>query len=122
MPPVVSTETGTTPSACAGVVAVIVEALTTTTFVASRPSNLTIAPATKSVPRMTTFVPPAGGPADGVTDAIDGVVSASSRYVNCSGEVLVPPSGLISTTVCGPPAGHGGAMKVTFTDDTNEYD
>jgi len=61
------TTTFTAPAACAGVVAVICVALTTTTFVAPAPPNVTVAPVAKFVPVMVTAVPPAVGPLFGLT-------------------------------------------------------
>src|SRR6201997_3250784 len=61
------TVTVTAPAACAGVVAVICVPLTTTTFVAAVPPNVTVAPATKFVPVIVTAVPPAVDPLLGAT-------------------------------------------------------
>jgi hypothetical protein len=61
------TVTLTAPAACAGVVAVIVELLTTLTPVAALPPTLTVAPATKFVPVIVTAVPPVVGPDAGAT-------------------------------------------------------
>ena len=61
-PSLLVTTTFTAPAACAGVVAVIDVALTTTTPVAGVPPRLTVAPATKPVPVIVTGVPPAVGP------------------------------------------------------------
>src|SRR5262249_41081923 len=66
-PPGLVTDTVTAPAAPAGVVAVICVPLTTTTFVAAAPANVTVAPLTKFVPVMVTAVPPAAGPLLGVT-------------------------------------------------------
>src|SRR4029077_17837065 len=57
----------TAPAACAGVVAVICVPLTTTTFVAAVPPNVTVAPAAKFVPVIVTAVPPAVDPLFGET-------------------------------------------------------
>jgi hypothetical protein len=59
--------TVTVPAACAGVVAVIDVLLTTTTFVAAVPPNVTVAPVAKFVPVIVTAVPPAVGPLFGDT-------------------------------------------------------
>jgi hypothetical protein len=56
------TVTVTEPAAWAGVVAVIVVAFTTTTDVAAVPPMATVAPPTKFVPLIVTFVPPAVEP------------------------------------------------------------
>ena len=61
------TATVTAPAACAGVVAVMLVPLTTTTFVAAVPPNDTVAPAAKFVPVIVTPVPPAVGPLFGDT-------------------------------------------------------
>ena len=60
--PLTVTVTVAAPAACAGVVAVIRVALTTTTFVAGAPPNVTVAPAATFVPVIVTAVPPAIGP------------------------------------------------------------
>ena len=62
------TVTLTAPAAWAGVFAVMVVELTTTTFVAAEPPKVTVAPAWKPVPLMVTGVPPRYGPLFGVTD------------------------------------------------------
>jgi hypothetical protein len=56
----------TRPAACAGVVAVIVVALTTVTAVAGVPSIVREAPAVKAVPVIVTLVPPLIGPEIGL--------------------------------------------------------
>ena len=56
------TTTFTAPAACAGVIAVMVVALTTTTLVAAVPPNVTAVAPVKLVPVMVTLVPPAVGP------------------------------------------------------------
>jgi len=61
------TATVTVPAACAGVAAVIDVLLTTTTFVAAVPPNVTVAPAAKFVPVIVTAVPPAADPLFGAT-------------------------------------------------------
>jgi hypothetical protein len=65
--PFTVTVTVTAPALPAGVVAVIVVAFTTTTFVAAVPPNVTVAPATKFVPVIVTPVPPEVDPVLGVT-------------------------------------------------------
>ena len=67
-----TTATSTTPAACAGVVAVIIESLTTVAFVAETPPTVTdVAPA-KFVPLITIAVPPSGDPLAGLTLLIVG--------------------------------------------------
>jgi hypothetical protein len=61
------TVTVAAPALPAGVVAVILVLLTTTTFVAAVAPNVTVAPAAKFVPVMVTAVPPAARPLFGVT-------------------------------------------------------
>ena len=58
LPPLSVTTTFTVPAAWAGVVAVIDVPLTTVTFVATVPPNVTVAPERKFVPVMVTAVPP----------------------------------------------------------------
>ena len=60
------------PAAPDGVVAVMLAALTTVTFVAAVPPTVTVAPVTKPVPAMVTLVPPAMGPLPGEIDVTDG--------------------------------------------------
>ena len=61
-PSLLVTTTFTAPAACAGVVAVMVVELTTTTAVAGVAPRLTVAPARNPVPVMVTAVPPAAVP------------------------------------------------------------
>jgi len=61
------TVTVTAPALPAGVVAVRVVALTTTTLAAAVLPNVTVAPAAKLVPVMVTTVPPANDPLFGLT-------------------------------------------------------
>ena len=65
--PLLVTATVTAPALPAGVVAVIVVALTTTTFVAAVPPKVTVAPDAKLVPVIVTAVPPVIGPLFGDT-------------------------------------------------------
>jgi hypothetical protein len=64
--PLTVTVTVTAPALPAGVVAVMVVAFTTTTFVAAALPNFTVAPEAKFVPVMVTDVPPATGPLFGL--------------------------------------------------------
>lgn len=59
------TVTFTAPAVCAGVVAVIEVLLTTFTFVAAAPPNVTFAPAKNPVPVIVTEVPPLVEPETG---------------------------------------------------------
>ena len=61
------TVTVTAPALPAGVVAVMLVLLATTTFVAAFPPNVTVAPAAKFVPVIVTLVPPAVTPEPGET-------------------------------------------------------
>ncbi len=67
MPTGVVTATLTSPAACAGVVAVMVVALTTVMPVAAVPPKVTAVAPVKLVPVMVTAVPPAVGPLLGLT-------------------------------------------------------
>jgi hypothetical protein len=69
-PPAVATTTDFAPTAPAGVLAVISEALATT-LVAALPSIVTVAP-TRFVPEIVMLVPPTTGPELGETLAIVG--------------------------------------------------
>src|SRR5436190_406109 len=68
------TVTFTDPPACAGVMAVIDVASTTTTLVAAVPPKVTVAPATKLVPVMLTALLPSVVPDAGLTLTIVGAV------------------------------------------------
>ena len=61
-PPVLATVTVTEPAVPAAVVAVILVALATTTFVAAVLPKVTVAPAAKFLPVIVTAVPPAVEP------------------------------------------------------------
>jgi hypothetical protein len=65
--PLTVTVTVTAPALPAGVVAVMVVAFTTTTFVAAALPNFTVAPEAKFVPVMVTDVPPDVVPVLGLT-------------------------------------------------------
>jgi hypothetical protein len=78
-PQVVVTTRSAEPAAPAGVVAVIVVALTTTMFVADTPRKVTVAGAVKNVPVIVTFVPPAVDPVFGVTDVTVGKLHPALR-------------------------------------------
>ena len=81
--------TDTAPAACAGVLAVMLVALTTVTPVAAVPPRLTVAPVKKPVPVMVTAVPPLVVPVAG-----DIAVTVGAGFVGASpvlGEVVPPP-------------------------------
>src|SRR5437867_7993956 len=61
------TTTSKVPAACAGVIAVMLVALMTTTLVAALPPKLTVSGPTKSLPVTVTAVPPAVEPLVGAT-------------------------------------------------------
>ncbi len=67
VPPGVVTVTFTSPAACAGVVAVMVVALTTVMPVAALPPKVTLVAPVKLVPVMVTDVPPRVVPLLGLT-------------------------------------------------------
>ena len=77
VPPGVVTVTSTAPAACAGEVAVIEVALTTEKLAAVPPNDTAVAPV-KLLPVMVTLVPPAVGPAFGLTPVTVGVESGIS--------------------------------------------
>jgi hypothetical protein len=94
-PFVVVTRTSTVPAVPEGAVHVMVDPFTTTTFVAGFAPNATVAPVTKFVPVIVTDVPPATGPAVGLTALTDGTgmnVNLSNADVG-----LVPPE-LVTVT------------------------
>ena len=101
------TVTVTAPAACAGVVAVIWVPLTTTTFVAAVPPNVTVAPLTKLVPVIVTPVPPVAGPVFGFTLLTEG----AATYVNPLVRLPLCASGFVTVTVT-PPAACAGVVAV----------
>ena len=72
MPPGVVTATSTVPAAWAGVIAVMVVALTTVKLVAAVPPNVTAVAPVRLVPVMVTLVPPSVVPLAGVIDVTVG--------------------------------------------------
>ena len=72
LPPGVVTVTSTTPTAWAGVVAVIEVALVTLTAVAAAPPKLTAVAPVRLLPVIVTEVPPALGPLAGLTEVTVG--------------------------------------------------
>ena len=66
------TVTGVEPAVPAGDLTVMVVALTTTTLVPALDPNATAAPLANPVPVMVTAVPPAVGPAGGLTEVTVG--------------------------------------------------
>ena len=98
-PPTV-TVTVTAPALPAGVVAVMVVPLVTTTLAAAVAPNVTVAPAAKLVPVIVTAVPPAVDPLFGDT-------------LLTAGET-VPPDGVRKATICmiHAPDGLTGALAL----------
>jgi hypothetical protein len=88
--PFTVTVTVTAPGLPAGVVAVIDVLLTTTTFVAAIPPNVTVAPEAKLVPVIATAVPPVVGPMLGLTLFTD-TLSAAAGGVTVTPKVLFTP-------------------------------
>src|SRR5262245_21375641 len=93
------TVTSTVPSACAGVVAVIVPELVTTTFPAAAPPMVTVAPVAKSAPEIVTAVPPLVEPEEGDMPVMEG---AGPEYVNPLASAPLCPSGLVTVTATAP--------------------
>ena len=78
MPPTVDTSILTAPAVCAGVVVVMLVALTTVKLTAVPPMVTAVAPA-KSVPVMVMLVPPAADPAEGETLVTVGATGIASK-------------------------------------------
>ena len=111
--PKLVTVTVTAPALPAGVVAVIVVAFTTTTFVAAAVPNVTVAPVAKFVPVIVTEVPPAVVPPFGLTLLTVG----GATYVNPLARLPLPPPAFVTVTVTAPavPAGVVAVIVVLFT-------
>ena len=107
------TVTVTAPALPAGVVAVIVVAFTTTTFVAAALPNVTVAPAAKFVPVIVTDVPPVTGPLFGFTPLTVG----TTTYVNPFAKLPLCDPTFVTVTVTAPalPAGVVAVIVVLFT-------
>jgi hypothetical protein len=110
------TVTVAAPAACAGVVAVICVPLTTTTFVAAVPPNVTVAPVAKFVPVIVTAVPPAIGPLFGEILLTVG----TTTYVNPFVKLPLGTPGFVTVTVTAPtlPAGVVAVICVALTTTT----
>ena len=108
MPPGVVTVTSTVPADPTEEIAVIDVALFTVTPAAAVTPNFTVAPETNPVPEIVTLVPPASGPAEGLTAVTVGTAS----YVNWSALLvaLVPPG--VVTVTSTVPAASAGAVAV----------
>jgi hypothetical protein len=96
LPTGVVTTTLAAPAAPAGVVAVMVVALTTVTPVAAVPPKVTLVAPVKPVPRMITLVPPAMGPEFGLTEVTVGNWSIDN--VNAFVTEFGTPSVVVSVT------------------------
>src|SRR5579872_6680621 len=105
-PSLLVTTTLTAPAAWAGVVAVMVELLTTVTLPAAVPPKLTPAPARKLLPLMLTAVPPPVGPELGETELTLGA-GLVLVYVKPLARVPLCPSLLVTTTLTAPAAWAG---------------
>ena len=114
--PLTVTVTVTAPALPAGVVAVICVPLTTTTFVAAAPPNVTVAPAAKFVPVIVTAVPPAVDPLFGETLLTVG----TTTYVNPLAKLPPAAPGFVTVTVTAPalPAGVVAVICVPLTTTT----
>jgi hypothetical protein len=109
------TVTVTAPALDAGVVAVIVVAFTTTTFVAAVPPNVTPAPAAKFVPVIVTAVPPDVGPVFGDTLLTVGGATYVYPFARLP---LCPLTVTVTVTAPALPAGVVAVMVVALTTTT----
>jgi hypothetical protein len=109
------TVTVTAPTVPAGVVAVILVALATTTLVAAEVPKVTVAPVAKFVPVMVTAVPPAVDPVFGEMLLIVG-----EPYVKPLVRLPLNPPGLVTVTATGPavPAGVVAVICAPLTTTT----
>jgi hypothetical protein len=103
----------TAPALPAGVEAVMVVLLTTTTLVAAVLPQVTVAPVTKLVPVMVIAVPPAVDPVLGETL----VTVGAGAYVNPLARLALRPLLLVTVTAAVPalPAGVVAVMVVALT-------
>ena len=117
VPPTVVTATLLAPAVPAGVFAVIVVALTTTTLVATTPLTVTLVAPVRLVPEMVIDVPPLVGPEVGLTVEIVG--TATATYVNALALVAVPPA-VVTATLLAPavPAGVVAVISVALETTT----
>lgn len=101
------------PTVPAGVTAVMVVALTTTTLVAATPPTVTLLAPVKLVPVMVMAVPPNVEPEVGLRLMM---VGAGVMYVNALSLVNIPV-GVVTTTLFAPgvPAGVTAVMEVALT-------
>src|SRR5260370_3807444 len=116
VPPGVVTVTSTVPAASAGEVVVMLVSLTTVKVSAVVSPKLTTPAPVKPVPVIVTTVPPASGPAAGVTAVTTG---SGKVYVKRSADLVaeVPPA-VVTVTSTGPAAPAGavaGILVALFT-------
>jgi hypothetical protein len=107
--------TVTAPALPAGVVAVMLVLLTTTTFVAAVLANFTVAPDTKFVPVIVTEVPPAVDPVAGLTPVTVGGVTYVNPFVRLP---LCAPTVTVTVTAPALPTGVVAVMLVLLTTTT----
>ena len=112
-PPAVVTVTSFTPAVPAGVIAVMLVALTTTTLVAETPPTFTLVAPVKLVPVMVIEVPPSVVPDVGETLVM---VGSGVMYVNALESIAVPPAVVTATLLA--PAVPAGVFAVTEVLDT----
>jgi hypothetical protein len=109
------TVTVTAPALPAGVVAVIVVAFTTTTFVADPLPNFTVVPDAKFVPVIVTAVPPAVDPVFGLTLLTVGGATYVYPFAKFP---LCAPTATVTVTAPALPAGVVAVIVVLFTTTT----
>ncbi len=112
-PPAVVTVTSFTPAVPAGVIAVMLVALTTTTLVAETLPTFTLVAPVKLVPVMVIEVPPSVVPDVGETLVM---VGSGVMYVNALESIAVPPAVVTATLLA--PAVPAGVFAVTEVLDT----
>lgn len=103
------------PAAPAGATALIWEALTTSTSVASTPPTVTVAPASNPVPAIVGFAPPAVVTFDGVAE----VTVGAAAYLDALESVEVSLSGFVNVTPTEPvPADATALSEVALSNVT----
>src|ERR1051325_8136568 len=103
------TVTSTVPGACAGLIAVIDVALTTTTLVAAVPPIVTLAPVWKPLPVIVTWVPPRIEPMLGTMPEI--VIDGAAVTVTLAERVSTQPFAFV-TVACSVNVPTAPAVKV----------
>jgi len=109
-PPGVVIATLTAPAACAGVVAVIVDASTTVTPVAAVPPKVTDDALVRLVPVMVTEVPPAVEPLLGETEVTVG--AGMKVYWSAVPVALVPPDVVTVISTVAAPTGEVALIEL----------